>query len=333
MKRAFTLLAFCMILLSQVHAQDTIDTSAYIKNNPNVYAILIAKNHQLIKSTYYNNYNEQSLFNDQSLTKSVCSLLIGIAIDRHYIRSVDEKLADFFPELKTDSDRRKADITLRQVMNQASGFYHEDLSRIYLYLKEPEPAQLVLQSPLAGEPGKEWHYNNAASHLLSVILTKTTHMDTKTFADKFLFGPLGITGEEWAKMRDGYYDGGGLLSVRLKAGDLLKIGQLILDDGVYNGKQIVPAKWIDFILNPDVTYNATWGFHDSKYALCWYHAQIKNINFTYAMGWGGQFIVLIPTLKAVVVINENTADMTAVKQSVAFTNHVFPAILNLLSAQ
>jgi CubicO group peptidase (beta-lactamase class C family) len=333
MKRTVALIIFYARFIYQVHAQDTIDTSAYIKNNPNVYAILIAKDHRLIKSSYYNHYDANSQFNDQSLTKSICSLLIGIAIEQHYIRSVDEKLVDFFPELNADSDQRKKDITLRQVMNQASGFYHEDLSRLYLFLKEAEPAQLVLRSPLAGEPGKEWHYNNAASHLLSVILTRATHMDTKTFADKFLFGPLGIVNEDWAKMRDGYYDGSGLLSVRLKAGDLLKIGQLLLDGGVYNGRQVVPTVWVKQILAPDITYDATWGFPDSKYALCWYHAKIRNTDFTYGMGWGGQFIVMIPKLKAVVIINESIADFTAVKQSVAFTSHIFPAIFDLLSSQ
>src|SRR6185437_871417 len=184
---------FCFITFTGTfsYGQDAIDTSVYLRNNPNIYALIIAKDNKIIKSAYYNNYSKNSLFNDQSLTKSICSLLIGIAIDRHYIKSVDEKLTVFFPGLKNDPDKRKQDITIRQVMNQASGLYHEDLRRLNVFLGNSDPSSLVLSVPLMADPGKEWHYNNAASHLLSVILTKATGMDTKTFAAKYLFKQIG----------------------------------------------------------------------------------------------------------------------------------------------
>ena len=324
-KNIFLFALFAGIAVA-VNGQDVIDTSTYVKGNPNIYAILISQNNKIIKSEFYNGYNDESLFNDQSLTKSICSLLIGIAIEKHFISSVDEKLVDFFPELKADTDKRKQEITLREVMNQASGFYHEDLPRLDLFLAQKDPSELVLRSPLADDPGKNWYYNNAASHLFSVILTKTTHMDTRAFAEKYLFGPMGIDKFEWAKMADGYYDGSGLLSIRLRASDLLKIGKMIMDGGQYDGRQVVPQNWIKLIMTPDIAYNATWGFHQSTYALCWYHTNFKGTAITYGMGWGGQFVVLIPSLNAVVVINENIADANAVNQSIAFTTHIFPLI-------
>jgi hypothetical protein len=213
--------------------QNGLDTLTYLQHNPNVYAILIQKHDHLLYKRFYNNHDENSLFNEQSLAKSVCSLLIGIAIDKGYLTSVDQKLADIFPELMSDTDARKQSITIRMVMNQASGLYHEDLTRLRTYLELQNPSGYVLSAPLAAEPGKEWHYNNAASHLLSLIITKTTHMDTKSFADKYLFGPLGITQYEWAKMKDGYYDGSGLLSIRMRQADMLKIGELILKNGAW----------------------------------------------------------------------------------------------------
>ena len=310
-----------------VRGQFTFDTSAAVKNVPGIYSILITKHDRVVYSHYFNGGSAETLFNDQSLTKSIGAILIGIAIDKGFIPSVDEPISRWFPSLKTDSDGRKATITLRQVMNQASGLYHEDLTRLGAFLSLDDPSGRVLSAPLAGEPGKAWVYNNAASHLLSVILTKSTGMDTRAFAAKFLFTPLDIITFEWMKMRDGFYDGSGLLSVRLRSADLLKIGSLLLHEGKYNDRQIVSGDWVHAILEPTVIYPAGWGFHSSTYALDWYHAEVDGVKFTYGMGWGGQFVVVIPSLSAVVVINENVADATAVRQSVNFTSRLFALLL------
>jgi CubicO group peptidase (beta-lactamase class C family) len=312
-------------------SQNGLDTLSYLKNNPNVYSILVAKNNQLLYKEFYNHYDENTLFNDQSLTKDICALLIGIAIDKGYLTSVDEKLVDIFPALKQDTDERKQQITIRMVMNQASGLYHENLTNLGAYLSLSNPSDYVLTAPLAGDPGKEWHYNNAASHLLSVILTKVTHIDTRSFAMKYLFGPLGITHFEWAKMKDDYYDGSGLLSIRMQSSDMLKLGMLILDNGVYEGRQVVPVGWIHSIVDPAIYYPATWGFPESIYGLDFYHFRYKGTEITYGMGWGGQFLVIIPSLHAVMMINENIADVNAVKQSIAFVHQVFPVIYDLLT--
>jgi CubicO group peptidase (beta-lactamase class C family) len=321
------LLTSVMLLISTtLAAQNRLDTLSYLKNNPNVYSILIAKNHQLVYQKFYNHYNDTSLFNDQSLTKDICSLLIGIAIDKGYLTSADEKLSAIFPELKNDTDKRKQQVTIRMVMNQASGLYHENLAFLPGFLSLADPSNHVLHAPMVADPGREWHYNNAASHLLSVIITKSTHTDTRAFADKYLFGPLGITHYDWPKMKDGYYDGSGLLAIRLSSLDMLKVGTLILDDGEYQHQQIVPKKWIQSLLNPAIHYNATWGFPASTYAFDFYHFVYKGTPVTYGMGWGGQFLVIIPSLQTVVMINENISDVNAVNQSVAFTHVVFPVV-------
>jgi len=105
---------------------------------------------------------------------------------------------------------------------------------------------------------------------------------------------------------------------------------LILHEGKYNGKQIVSQKWIQQLLNPDKKYQSYWGFPQSDYALCFYHFKYQQINITYGMGWGGQFIVVIPSLHAVIAINQNIADANAVNQSIAFQEQVFPVIFNML---
>ena len=104
-------------------------------------------------------------------------------------------------------------------------------------LNRPIPDSMF-QTTLA-HSGAAWHYNNAASHLLSVIITKATKMDTRAFADKYLFGPLGITHYEWAKMKDGYYDGSGLLSIRMRSLDMLKKGTAITYGMGWGGQFLV----------------------------------------------------------------------------------------------
>lgn len=331
MKRLSLVFVILLLLNLPTHAQFNIDTAAAIKGNPNIYSLIVVKNNTTLYKKYFNGYSESSLFNDQSLTKSICSILISIAIDKGYITSVDEKLAVIFPELKNDPDKRKQAITIRQVMNQASGLAHENLEDLSGYLSLPNPSEYILKAPLVDVPGREWHYNNAATHLLSVILTKTTHMDTRAFAQKYLFSPLGINKFDWAKMRDGYYDGGGLLSIRLTSADMLKIGQMLLNDGKYNNKQVVSAKWVNLVFNPDVFYKATWGFPQSTYGLCYYHFNYKGTAVTYGMGWGGQFLVMIPAKQAIIVINQNTADENAIKQSINFTSRIFPMIYRLIA--
>jgi CubicO group peptidase (beta-lactamase class C family) len=173
---------FLLFLSIQVYAQRPLDTLSLLKNNPNVYSIIFTKNDRVIYKNYFNHYNSKSLFNDQSLTKNIVSLLVGIAINKGYIKSVDENISDFFPELKKDTDKRKQDITIREVMNQASGLYHENLMNLGDYLKIPDPSEYVLKAPMISNPGEIWHYNNAATHLISVIISKSTGMETQQFA-------------------------------------------------------------------------------------------------------------------------------------------------------
>jgi len=311
-------------------AQINIDTSQFVKDNRQLYSMVVAQNDKVIYSQYFNGKTSADLFNNQSLTKSVMSLLIGIAIDKSYITSVDQKIIKYFPELANDTDKRKQNITIRQIMNQASGLWHEDLTRMDKYFALDNPYEYVLTQPLVSEPGKVFHYNNAATHILSVILTKATGMNTLAFANKYLFGPLDIKRINWGKMKDGYYDGCGLLSVQMATTDMTRIMSLLLHNGSYNGKAVVSSKWINQLLHPAIFYNTPWGFEGSTYALCYYHYNYKGTPITYALGWGGQFSFIIPAKNAVVSVNESIDDATAIKASIVFLKRVFPLIYRML---
>jgi CubicO group peptidase (beta-lactamase class C family) len=327
-----TLITFFVSILwaSTAYTQIKIDTSAYVKKNRQLYAVVVSQNDHIVYQQYFNGKTSQELFNNQSLTKSVISLLMGIAIDKGYITSADEKIVKYFPQLKKDTDKRKQDITIKEIMNQASGLWHEDLTKLHQYLTLADPSGYTLQQPLVSEPGKVFHYNNAASHLLSVIITKATGTSTFEFAQKYLFGPLNINNAKWGIMADGYYDGCGLLSVQLSTDDMNKIGSLLLHKGYFNSKSVVPEKWVTQILHPDIFYKTNWGFDGSTYVLCWYHYNYNGVPVTYGLGWGGQFVFVIPDKKVVISVNESINDATAIKASNLFLNKIFPLIYQQL---
>lgn len=325
----------CLLILfsKPVYPQIKPDTSFYLKNNKNIYAIVIAKNNRIVYQQFFNGKTDHSLLNEQSLTKGVVAILIGIAIDKHYISSVDEKIGKYFPQLAKDKDPRKQNITIRQIMNQASGLYHENLNDLKDYLGKKDPSGYVLKQSLISEPGSAFYYNNAASHLLSVILTKATGMPTLDFAKKYLLDPMEITDVSWAKMKDGFYDGSGLLSIRMHTQDMVKIGSLLLNNGFYGNKRLVPSNWIKMINRPDNTFDTEWGFKGSKYALCWYHFNYKGASITYALGWGGQFLITIPKYRAVIAVNASIADEDAIMESARFTDKIFPVLYDYIKAQ
>lgn len=307
-----------------------VDTAACIGQNPGLYSIVVAQGGKgIVYEQYFNGHHPEDCLLDHSLTKSVVSLLVGIAIGKGFIPSADEPISHYFPQLAKDADPRKQQITIRQVMNQASGLWHENLDSpngLYDYLAQPDPSAYVLAQPLVSDPGKVFQYNNAGSHLLSVILTKATGMNTLAFAQQYLFGPLGITSVQWDKMKDGYYDGAGLGDVCMRSVDMLKIGKLILDEGIYQGKQIIPTAWIKVVRDPAETYHTPWGFQPSRYAAFYYHYALSDEVITYGQGWGGQYLVILPREDAVIVVNQDPGDRDAVKRAIGFTSRIFPIL-------
>lgn len=322
-----------VILILHLNSQAQITDSALAKL-PGLYCIAVSINDTIRYDRHFNKTTPDDVFDDQSLTKSMGSLLIGIAIDKGLIPSLDTKLTQWFPQLNNDPDKRKQDITLRHIMNQASGLRHEDLDKpngIGEWLALTDMAGFVLDPPLLTTPGEVFHYSNAATHLLGIILTKSSGMDVLSFAKKYLLHPLDITTVEWRKAKDGYYDLAGLENIRLRTADWLKIGSLLLHEGQYHQKQIVPKQWINQIIHPDKTYPTEWGFHPSQYGLCWYHINYKGREMVYGLGWGGQFLVVVPELKMVLAINQSKEDQNAIRRAARFLESIFPAFFDAVS--
>ena len=198
-----------------------------------------------------------------SCTKSVSSALIGIAIDKGYIKSVDQGLLEFFPEkIPTVQDTEKLNITLKHLLTMAAGLRCEDTkAHEFKGLKEmwqiDDWVQYMIDLPLVETPGSSFEYCNGVSSLLTAIIQKTTGETAFEFAGKHLFSPLGITDTHW-KSRNGLTIGYSDLTMRPL--DMAKIGYLFLKDGRWQDQQIISPEWIKESARKQIDNYETYGY-------------------------------------------------------------------------
>jgi len=269
-------------------------------------SVIVVRHGYIVLEEYANpKYGPDTLHLLYSVTKSVTSALIGIAIEEGFIESVDQKVVDFFPERSIKNlDSQKQNMTLEHLLTMTTGFEWNasDPTMPYTTVQmesSSDPVQFVLDRPMATDPGGEWVYNNGASHLLSAIITKTTGYTTLEFAREFLFGPLGISNVKWDLNRDpqGIYCG--FHGLELTPRDMAKFGYLYLNNGTWNGKQIVPA---EYVARSSETSFLFW--ENEGYGYQWWTFPQSGVY--YASGMYGQRIFVVPDLDTVVVL---TADL------------------------
>jgi CubicO group peptidase (beta-lactamase class C family) len=179
---------------------------------------------------------------------------------------------------------------------------------------------------LGNEPGKNYNYNSGATHLLSVIISRTTGKTTLEFGNEVLFQPLNINLIDWQKRNKGYYDGSGL-GLKMKPIDLMKIGQLLEKNGIWNGEKIISGKWIQKLFDENEKSKTEWGLRNSKHGFCWYKSEYKGNIIDYGMGYGGQFIIMIPNKKLIIVTTQNHDTPNGIEQQIKFLNGELPKLI------
>lgn len=276
-----------------------------IKNNyPNVNSYLIARNGQLVFESYYNGQKKDDEVMVYSITKSVTSALIGIAIKENLIKSTDQKIMEFFPEYYVkNNDKEKMDITIKHALTMTAGLTSSD-DDYNNYIGSRDWFAYTIGSKLISSPGEKFEYNTGLAHLLSGIISKTSGMSTKDFANKYLFNPIGVNIKRWDTDPLGYNGGGSFLYIRPI--DMLKFGILYLNNGNFEGKQIIPEDYVKESVKPLVSTD-----NNTKYGYLWWISNKNNIakDKTYmtinANGYGGQKITIVPELDIVVVITSD----------------------------
>ena len=217
----------------------------FIRNRlPDAFSLLVVKNGYLVFEKYYSWGSQYKIAVVHSVTKSITSALIGIALEKVYLKSLDQKLTEFFPEYFTENlDPRKREIRLNHLLTMTAGFRWDDWGpEMRLWYTSPDWAKFTIQLPQENNPGEVFTYNSSVSHLLSIILSKAIGGSALDFAKKNLFEPLGIQSAYWHQDPQGYCTGG--FGLGLSARDLAKIGFLYLNKGYWDGQSIVPESWV-----------------------------------------------------------------------------------------
>ncbi len=234
-----------------------------------------------------------------SVTKSITSALIGIAIDKGYINSTTQKVIDFFPN-KTiaNLDSRKRNMTIEHLLTMSPGMEWEgpdDMTHTWgQAVLSGDPIQFILDQPMHYEPGTVWYYNGGCSHLLSAILTEATGNSTLSFAQEHLFNPLGITDVYWPIDPQGYYYGG--QDIWLSPYNMAKIGYLFLNNGSWDGNEIVSKEWV--LRSQETVFS---GLYDFNYGYGYQWWTMDSLGGYFAWGNYEQKIVIFPTYDLVVV--------------------------------
>lgn len=274
-----------------------------------IYSLLVIKNGYLIAENYYKGRPVTQTNNMQSVTKSYTSALVGLALKQGCISSLDQKMMEFFPELVDQiTDPRKMEITIRELLQMRAGFaWEESKDELISILFSGFRPSTLLEIPLVRDPGTGFDYSNLSSHLLGIIVARACGTDLKSYAEANIFSPLDIKSGLWQKDREGNYLG--YAELYLTARDMAKFGLAYLNDGEYNGKQIIPSDWVHDSLE---TYSENaWhyrvgkNFNDVGYGYQWWSVRAGNHHYNLAWGHGGQQIALLDDLNMVIVVQAN----------------------------
>jgi CubicO group peptidase (beta-lactamase class C family) len=276
-----------------------------------LYSLLVVKNGYLIAEDYFNEGSIDQKDRLQSVTKSYTSALVGIALEQGYLSSVDQKMLDFFPEVADQvTDPRKQQITIRHLLQMRGGYPWEETDPVFWDgLLSGHYPPLIEEFPLTADPGTEFQYSNLTSNWLGIIVDRASGTNLKSFAEEHLFSAIDVEAGEWGTDAEGHNNGCGDLF--FSARDAAKFGLLYLNDGVYEGKQIIPADWVHDSLqrySEDINltggFPANWGLSisDIGYGYQWWSARAGEHYFDYAAGHGGQMIVLLDEFDMIIVV-------------------------------
>jgi CubicO group peptidase (beta-lactamase class C family) len=235
-------------------------------------AVVILKDGHLIADWDFG--RERGTIEAMSATKSIVSLAIGRLIDTGKIKSVDQPVSEIYPEWKQG---RKRAITVRHLLSQTSGLQNVPMTPVEIY-PSPDFVQLALAAELSDEPGSKFSYNNKAVNLLAGVVQRASGMRMDKYLGTEIFEPLGIKDVSWTLDPAG--NPHGMSGLQIRAIDLAKIGQMMLDLGSWKGKQILSKDWVEKSIAPSQdlypAYGLLWWLHFESESLAVNDELIKN---------------------------------------------------------
>ena len=266
---------------------------------PRLHSLLVSHDDELVVERYFNGARARDAANVKSVSKSVMSALIGLAIAEGHIRGLDQSITDFYPELAADERKRR--ITIGNLLSMQAGLETTSFYNYGSWVLSDDWVDYALRQPLRADPGTRLVYSTGNTHLLSDILTAATGRSTLDFARRTLATPLGFELEPWPQDPAGVYFGGN--NMTLTPRQMLSFGNLYLNEGKVGNRQVLPATWIAASFERRVESPRERGRY---YGYGWWIKSMAGFDAPYAWGYGGQFIMLVPELELVVVTTSNS---------------------------
>lgn len=270
-----------------------------------LHSVLVLKNGVHVFETYFKDDSEEIPHDLRSVTKSIRSLLIGIAIDKGWIENVNDPISKYLKTLKPKKnvDVRKSEITIKHLLTMSSGLDCNDRDKTSKgqedkVHKKKDWLQYTIDLPMLHAPGKVSSYCSMGSVLAAEIISQASGVSIQEFAHTYLFQPLGIKSAKWGHTRDDKAPASGK-RLYLTSRDMAKIGQLVLQEGCWKDKQIVSRAWIAEATTPKTKITGI------DYGYLWwqypFHIRGGNVSAKLATGNGGQYIMVFPTENMVAV--------------------------------
>ncbi|MEE3238656.1 MAG: serine hydrolase [Pseudomonadota bacterium] len=313
MRNILLLILFVLFLPVVVNADELISNRSEFNSNfidaheaalrlPRLHSLLISYRGELVFEEYYNGADPRRPANMKSASKSVISALIGIAIDEGHIKSVEDPITKYFPEYifnQTDPDKQL--ITIENLLTMQSGLETTSNRNYGKWVLSENWVEFVLNQPLVAKPGTRMLYSTGSTHLLSAILTRASGINTKEFAQKHLASQLGYSMSYWSRDPQGIYFGGN--DMEMTPRQMLAFGELYLNKGVHEGRQIIPTNWVKESYRPHVLSPRGQGRY---YGYGWWLRDLAGMLVPVAWGYGGQLIFVVEPMDLVVVATSDS---------------------------
>jgi CubicO group peptidase (beta-lactamase class C family) len=303
-----------------------------LPNFPAVTGVVIIRHGQVAFEHYLDPDNAETLVNIRSVTKSLTSTLVGIALHRGELESIDLTLGELIPDrIPADADPAVADITLRSFLTMTSGLWwdgHEDWGML---LASEHWTETTLSQPIVADQGEQFIYNTGGSHLIGVVVAEVVGRPLEDYAREHLFTPLGILDGDWMRSPQDEVNGGA--GLELTPRDAAKLGQLLLQRGQWDEIQVFGEDYaIAATTQQSDGESVTGGSIGVAYGFQWWVTNDTGYEAFFALGFGGQYVYVVPDLDLVVVVAARFED----GEQPILTSHrpipeqiVIPAILDL----
>ncbi|GHC36255.1 serine hydrolase domain-containing protein [Aidingimonas halophila] len=320
--------ALLLTLPSQALAvidRDALDTAVVDAGElSRTHTLLVAVEGETVIDRGWRGHATDETANIKSLSKTLISALVGLAIERDIIEGVDQPVVELLGDrVPSDIDPQVNDITVGHLLSMQSGLQRTSGSNYAGWVASPNWVEDALTRPMVGEPGERMRYSTGNSHLLSAALTEASGRSTLALMRDWLGEPLGITIPAWTRDPQGIYFGGNEMGLTPQA--LLRIAELYRQQGKHDGEQLLTAEWIERSWAPRTRSV----FNQDLYGYGWFRTELDDTTVHYGWGYGGQLLFVVPERNMTIVM---TSDPTPPSNGSAYLEQVKAVVERMIAA-